>query len=444
MKQKNLTEGRILPTLLLFAFPMMLGNLLQQVYNITDTLIVGRFVGSEALAAVGSTYSLMTFLTSLIIGLCMGNGAIFSMKFGAGDLEGMKRDIWISFWFVAVVTVAIYCVVFPGTDLILRLLRVPSQVLPVMRVYTRIIFVGIGFTFLFNYFAYLLRSMGNSRVPLMFLACSSILNIILDLVAVIVLSWGVAGAAAATVFSQGVAGIGIAIYSFRNVPVLRLTAECRRWSFSRFFAIMKNDIMTGLQQSVMNFGILMIQGLVNSFGPVVMAAFAASVKIDTFAYMPAQEFGNAYSLFISQNFGAGRTDRVKNGTRLAFLASAIFCAVVSVLIFFLAGPLMGLFVKQGETAIIAEGIRYLRIEGACYVGIGCLFLFYGYFRAVGRPAVSLILTIVSLGTRVALAYALAPNTPLGVIAIWWAIPIGWGLADLAGYLFMRKDERKLG
>lgn len=434
MKQKNLTEGRILPTLLLFAFPMMLGNLLQQVYNITDTLIVGRFVGSEALAAVGSTYSLMTFLTSLIIGLCMGNGAIFSMKFGAGDLEGMKRDIWISFWFVAVVTVAIYCVVFPGTDLILRLLRVPSQVLTVMRVYTRIIFVGIGFTFLFNYFAYLLRSMGNSRVPLMFLACSSILNIILDLVAVIVLSWGVAGAAAATVFSQGVAGIGIAIYSFRNVPVLRLSRECRRWSFSRFFAIMKNDIMTGLQQSVMNFGILMIQGLVNSFGPVVMAAFAASVKIDTFAYMPAQEFGNAYSLFISQNFGAGRTDRVKKGTRLAFLASAIFCAVVSVLIFFLAGPLMGLFVKQGETAIIAEGIRYLRIEGACYVGIGCLFLFYGYFRAVGRPAVSLILTIVSLGTRVALAYALAPNTPLGVIAIWWAIPIGWGLADLAGYL----------
>lgn len=444
MKQKNLTEGRILPTLFLFAFPMMLGNLLQQVYNITDTLIVGRFVGSEALAAVGSTYSLMTFLTSLIIGLCMGNGAIFSMKFGAGDLEGMKRDIWISFWFVAVVTVAIYCVVFPGTDVILRLLRVPSQVLPVMRVYTRIIFVGIGFTFLFNYFAYLLRSMGNSRVPLMFLACSSILNIILDLVAVIVLSWGVAGAAAATVFSQGVAGIGIAIYSFRNVPALRLSRECRRWSFSRFFAIMKNDIMTGLQQSVMNFGILMIQGLVNSFGPVVMAAFAASVKIDTFAYMPAQEFGNAYSLFISQNFGAGRTDRVKKGTRLAFLASAIFCAVVSVLIFFLAGPLMGLFVKQGETAIIAEGIRYLRIEGACYVGIGCLFLFYGYFRAVGRPAVSLILTIVSLGTRVALAYALAPNTPLGVIAIWWAIPIGWGLADLAGYLFMRKDERKLG
>lgn len=437
-KRITLTEGAILKNLMLFALPMMAGNFLQQIYNIADTLIVGRFLGSAALAAVGSSYTLMTFLTSLIIGLCMGSGALFSKWYGAGKMEELKLDIRLSFCFIAAVTLVIYAVVFSCTDGILRLLSVPSDIYALMRSYVRIVFVGIGFTFLYNFFAYLLRSMGNSLVPLYFLAAASILNIVLDLYFVLSLKWGIPGAAAATVIAQGIAGLGITAYTLAKNSVLLRAGSSFQWE--RIALIIKNDVLTGLQQSVMNLGILMIQGLVNSFGTVIMAAFAAAVKIDTLAYMPAQEFGNAYSLFVSQNFGAGKKDRIRQGTKLSVFVSVSFCIFISIVVWIFALPLMGLFVEPSETAVILEGVRYLRIEGAFYFGIGCLFLLYGYYRGIQRAELSLVLTVISLGTRVLLSYLLAPNTPLGASAIWWSIPIGWILADVAGFLY----DRKLG
>ena len=251
--------------------------------------------------------------------------------------------------------------------------------------------------------------------------------------------WGVGGAAYATVISQAVSGIGIMIYAFLKLTILHFKKEDRRWNKRRMADIIKNDVATGIQQSVMNFGILMIQGLVNSFGTTIMAAFAAAVKIDTIAYMPSQEFANAYSLFVSQNYGAGRPERIRKGSRLSFVFSLIFCALISVLIFIFAGQLMGIFIDPSESEVIREGVRYLRIEGAMYVGIGMLFLWYGYFRGIKKPQISLILTIISLGTRVAFSYAFAPNTGLGVTAIWLAIPIGWVLADIAGGIFYLKN-----
>ena len=197
---------------------------------------------------------------------------------------------------------------------------------------------------------------------------------------------------------------------------------------------------TGVQQSVMNFGILMVQGLVNSFGTAVMAAFAAGVKIDTLAYMPAQEFGNAYSIFISQNYGAGEEKRIKKGTKSAAGIVLGFCVVVSAGVYFLATNLMEIFISGEETEIIRIGAGYLRIEGMCYCGIGILFLLYGYFRAIEKPKISLALTIISLGTRVVLAYVFAPI--FGVGAIWWAIPIGWGLADVSGGILMKRNHKK--
>lgn len=437
-KRITLTEGAILKNLMLFALPMMAGNFLQQIYNIADTLIVGRFLGSAALAAVGSSYTLMTFLTSLIIGLCMGSGALFSKWYGAGKMEELKLDIRLSFCFIAAVTLVIYAVVFSCTDGILRLLSVPSDIYALMRSYVRIVFVGIGFTFLYNFFAYLLRSMGNPLVPLYFLAAASILNIVLDLYFVLSLKWGIPGAAAATVIAQGIAGLGITAYTLAKNSVLLRAGSSFQWE--RIALIIKNDVLTGLQQSVMNLGILMIQGLVNSFGTVIMAAFAAAVKIDTLAYMPAQEFGNAYSLFVSQNFGAGKKDRIRQGTKLSVFVSVSFCIFISIIVWIFALPLMGLFVEPSETAVILEGVRYLRIEGAFYFGIGCLFLLYGYYRGIQRAELSLVLTVISLGTRVLLSYLLAPNTPLGASAIWWSIPIGWILADVAGFLY----DRRLG
>ncbi len=434
MRNSKLTEGPIMKNMLLFALPMMAGNFLQQIYNIADMFIVGRFIGSGALAAVGSAYTLMIFLTSLIIGLCMGSGAIFSKWYGAGKIEQMKQDIKLSFWFIGGVTIVIILLVFPEIDVILHLLSVPEDIYFLMREYVKIIFIGIGFIFLYNFFAYLLRSIGNSIVPLYFLAFSSVLNIILDLYFVISLKWEISGAAIATVLSQGVAGIGIAFYTICKRPDLLKTEQKFQWN--RMKDIIKNDVLTGLQQSVMNFGILMIQGLVNSFGTIIMAAFASAVKIDTLAYMPAQEFGNAYSLFISQNYGANKTERIHKGTKSAMLMSFTFCICISVFIWIFPAQLMGLFVDGTETQIILEGVRYLRIEGTFYSGIGCLFLLYGYYRGIQKAEMSFVLTIISLGTRVLLAYLFAP-TMLGITAIWWAIPIGWILADIVGILCYR-------
>ena len=192
----------------------------------------------------------------------------------------------------------------------------------------------------------------------------------------------------------------------------------------------------------MNLGILMVQGLVNSFGPIVMAAFAAAVKIDAFAYMPVQDFGNAFSTFIAQNYGAKESARIRAGLKSAVCISMAFCVVISALVFAFARPLMAIFVDAGETEVILEGVRYLRIEGAFYCGIGCLFLLYGLYRALGKPGMSVVLTVISLGTRVALAYLLSAIGAIGVTGIWWSVPIGWGLADLAGLLYYkaRKPE----
>ena len=429
--QHSLTQGPITKNILLFALPLMFGNLLQQMYNIADTWVVGRFLGADALAAVGSSYTLMTFLTSILLGLCMGSGAAVSMQYGSGETGKMRQSVFQSFLLIAGIALVLNLLVYLGLNGILWLLRVPAELCPLMKDYLLIIFLGIAATFFYNYFANLLRAIGNSVVPLAFLAVSAILNVILDLVCVLVLDWGVKGAAVATVFSQYVSGVGIGLYTLKKFPQLCPKRTDCRWDRKNLANILNLSVMTSVQQSIMNFGILMVQGLVNSFGTVIMAAFAAAVKIDSFAYMPVQDFGNAFSTYVAQNYGAGQPDRIKKGIRSAGLTSAVFCIVISVLVCAFAAPLMGIFIDPAQTEIIAAGVQYLRIEGACYIGIGVLFLLYGYYRAVNQPGMSVILTIASLGTRVALAYLLSA-TPLGVTGIWLSVPIGWALADAIG------------
>lgn len=438
----DLTEGNVTKSLLYFAAPMIFGNLLQQCYNIADTWVVGRFVGAQALAAVGSSYALMTFLNSLLIGLCMGGGAVFSYYIGKGDRGRVRVCAQTAFVMIGVLAVAlsiaVQCLMHP----ILLLLRTPGELYKMTRAYLVIVFCGIFFIFLYNYYAFLLRALGNSVVPLYFLGAASVLNIGLDLFFVRNLGWGLQGAAVATVISQAVSGLGLGIWVWRRESCFRFSLRSFLQEEKPVGEICRYSLMTSMQQSVMNFGILMVQSLVNSFGAAVMAAFAATVKIDTFAYMPAQEFGNAYSIFISQNYGAGKGKRVKQGTRKAMAVSAVFCGVVSVLVFAMARFLMLIFVDEGETEILEIGMQYLRIEGAFYIGIGILFLLYGYFRGMGRPGVSLVLTVISLGTRVVLAYILAAVPGIGVLGIWWAIPIGWVLADVTGILLMRQGREE--
>jgi putative MATE family efflux protein len=443
MMKTDLTHGPVMKTMLRFAVPMILGNLMQQCYNIADTLIVGQFLGAGALAAVGSAFSLMTFLTSILLGLAMGSGTVFSMRFGQKDELGLKEGILASFTLLGAVTVVLNVAVFLGIDWIIRVLQTPADLVGLMREYLIVIFAGLVGIFLYNFFASLLRSIGNSVVPLLFLAVSAVLNIALDLWFVAGLNRGVAGAAEATVISQYVSGIGIAVYTWVKCPELIRKDRAVRLRWSRVREITSYSALTCLQQSIMNLGILAVQGLVNSFGTTVMAAFAAAVKIDAFAYLPVQDFGNAFSIFTAQNFGAGKTDRIRKGIRVATLTSMLFGLLISIAVFVLAEPLMTLFIDTGETAVIAEGVRYLRIEGAFYYLIAALFLLYGLYRALGKPGMSVVLTIVSLGIRVALAYALAPIPLFGVVGIWWSVPIGWLLADALGLIYYLAKRKTL-
>lgn len=441
-KSIDLTVGPITRTVLLFAVPMIIGNLLQQFYNVADTLIVGQFLGADALAAVGSVYTLMNFLTSVLLGLCLGSGAVFSLQYGAKDWKALKRSIYVSLVLVSLISIMLNIAVFVWLDPIIRLLQVPKELHSLMHEYLWVIFWVIGFTFVYNFFASLLRAIGNSIIPLWFLAVAVALNIVLDLLFILVFDWGVMGAGLATVISQAVSAVGLCIYTTLKFPELRLRRADMRLEWLSVREITSYSMLACVQQSVMNFGILMVQGLINSFGVAVMAAFAVAVKIDSFAYMPVQDFGNAFSTFIAQNFGAKQTDRIRRGIRSAILITTVFCIFISVGVFLFARSLMLIFIQPHETEIISIGVQYLRIEGAFYCGIGCLFLLYGFYRAVRKPLMSVVLTVISLGTRVIVAYVLAAIPAIGVIGVWWAIPIGWFLADVIGLFYYRRTKNE--
>ncbi len=442
IKKHDLTSGSITRGLWSFALPLMLGNVLQQFYNLADTWVVGNYIGDNALAAVGSSYTLLTFLTSVVIGLSLGTGSFISMAFGRKQNDVIRSGIFMSAVLIFAVTLVITWLFYALLDPIISALLVPDEITGDMHTYLAWVFVGFFATALYNYVSNLLRSMGNSMAPLIFLGVSVVLNVGLDLLFVIPLGWGIAGAAAATVIAQYASGIGILIFFLANCPEYRPHRSDMRWNGRNFRSILSLSGLTCLQQSVMNLGILMVQAVVNSFGPVVMAAFAVAVKIDTIAYMPVQDLGNAFSVFVAQNYGAERRDRIRSGIRRTLASNALFCAVISVLVCAFAEPLMSLFVDASSAETIAVGVQYLRTEGACYIGIGILFMLYGYYRAVNKPMMSVVLTVISLGTRVLLANVLSPIPEIGVFGIWIAIPIGWLLADVAGAVYYAVVERK--
>lgn len=434
-RERNLTTGNITTSLWLFALPLMLGNVMQQLYNLVDTWVVGRYIGDTALAAVGSSYTILTFLTSVIIGLCLGSSAFLSMAYGRRDESAMRNGMFLSFSTTGALSLCLMLVFYLFLDPIIRLLQVPPETFADMHTYLFYVFFGFFATFLYNYFSNVLRGIGNSSIPLLFLAISVVLNVALDIYFVVCIDWGIAGAALATVFAQFVSGIGITGYFLYQFPQYRLSRSDMCWNKENLRNILSLSGCTCLQQSVMNFGILMVQGIVNSFGTAVMAAFAVAVKIDTIAYMPVQDFGNAFSVFVAQNYGAQKPARIRSGVRCALISVAVFCVIISGLVWCCAQPLMQLFVDASSVEVVCIGVQYLHIEGACYIGIGILFLLYGYYRAINRPQMSVVLTICSLGTRVVLAYCLSSIAVIGVIGIWVSILIGWFFADIVGILF---------
>ena len=379
-KNIDLTVGNITSSLWKFAVPLMLGNVLQQLYNLVDTWVVGHYIGDNALAAVGSSYTLMTFLTSIVIGLCLGSSAFLSMAYGKKDQDLIRNGIFISAVVIGSLAVILTGIIYIWMNPMIRLLQVPQETTAAMREYLFYVFIGFFATFLYNYVANVLRGIGNSVTPLFFLGISVILNIFLDLYFVLVLHMGIKGAAVATVIAQYVSGVGILLYFLVRYPEYHISRKDMKWNRENLKQIMSLSGFTCLQQSVMNFGILVVQGIVNSFGATVMAAFAVAVKIDTIAYMPVGDFGNAFSVFVAQNYGAGKKERIRQGIRQSVISVILFCIVISCGVFVLAQPLMQLFVSETSREIIAVGVQYLRIEGACYVGIGILFRSDGSLR----------------------------------------------------------------
>jgi len=442
-KQGDLTKGNIGKTLVFFSLPMIAGNILQQMYNVADTVIVGHTIGEEALSAVGSSYSLMVFLTSIIIGLTMGSGAVFAQLIGGGNIKDFKRGMVNSFVFMFIISLIINVVSLFLVDELIVWLNIPTEVVSYAKIYMTIVLYGIIPIYITNYFSAVLRSVGNSMVSLIFIGLSAITNIVLDLVFILKFDMGVGGAAWATVTSQILSAVGTTIYFIVKFKNLMPTKKDFVYAPNLLSYIISNSVLTSVQQSIMNFGILMIQGLVNSFGLVISAAFAIVVKIDAIAYFPAQDFSNAFSIFVSQNFGAKKYDRIKIGFRQALIIASVFCLLASVFVNVFAKQLIGFFIDTSvHTGVMDAGIQYLRIEGAFYVGIGILFLLYGIYRGLAKPAMSVVLTIISLGTRVVLAYMLSAIPSIGVIGIWWAIPIGWFLADLFGLVYYKKKMVK--
>ena len=372
----------------------------------------------------------------------IGTAANFNIYMGKNEKEEAKRYIGTGITFMGILGILIMMIVFIFKRQILLICGATEASMPLAMSYLTITNIGLPFFLFSNGGCHMIRADGSPMYSMLCNVSGALLNVFLDALFMYGFGWGIQGAAAATVISQAVSGIGLCIQVLVTRPEFRPGRQYWRpdWKVLKYIGTFSS--LTCIQQSVMNLGILAVQGLVNSFGTAVMAAFAAAVKIDSFAYMPVQEFGNAFSTFVAQNYGADRHERIRKGIIRAVCIMAAFSVAISAIVFICADPLMRIFVSGAETEIIRIGKEYLRIEGTFYIGIGLLFMLYGYYRAICRPGMSVILTVLSLGTRVALSFALAPIAGIGELGIWWSIPIGWTLADLVGTVYYFRTRQQ--
>lgn len=432
----DMTKGNPSRIILKFFIPLFIGDLLQQFYSIIDAIVIGKFVGTDAFAAVGSSSAVTVFITSILLGLAMGASAIFSQLYGGGQYDELKKTISTALIFLFSVSVLITVVTSIFLPQIIALYQMPEKTAVYAADYLKYVFYGFIFVGMYNAFSFLLRSFGDSKTPLYFLIASCISNLILDLIFVVVLHMGTAGAAIATLLTQGFAAIGCGIYTIKRMQFLKFKREDFIFSTSAFNKIATFSILTALQQSISSFGMMLIQGLVNTFGSTVMAAFAACSKIDSVANAPLQDLGNSFSTYTAQNEGAGETKRIREGFHATSRITIILSAIISIVAFIFAPNLITLFVNKNATEVIAVGVGYLRIVSIFYVLLGFIVMFYGFFRGLGAIKISILMTIVSQGLRVLLAYSLAPVR--GFSGVCWAIVVGWLLSDLLGFYMYKK------
>lgn len=435
--EKDMTKGNPMKTILVFFIPMFIGNLFQQIYNVVDSIVVGRFVGNKAFAAVGSCFLIMSFTTSILIGLSIGAGTYFSQLFGGKEYKRLKKSISTAFIFIMLTSLILSITTVYFIDDILILFKMPKEIINYAKDYLIYIFIGLFFTGLYNISAYLLRSIGDSKSPLYFLIISSIINIVLDLLFVIKFKLGVSGVGIATLIAQIVAGISSFIYTVKHLKFLEFNKEDIVFDKFEFKNILNYSVLTALQQSISSFGMMMVQGLVNTFGTSVIAAFAACSKVDEFANRPLQDLSNAFSTYVAQNKGAKKYDRIQEGFKDIVKVLSIISLIITGLVFIFAPNLISVFVKKESIEIIAIGTKYLRLVSVFYILLGFIVMFYGFFRGIGEIKLSIFMTVISQGLRISISYILA-KFGLGFNSVGIAVIVGWGISDIIGMVFYRK------
>ena len=420
---KDLTTGKIMPILVNFTVPLVLGNLFQLTYNAVDSIIVGHFVGKEALAAVGICNPVSTLMILFLNGLCMGASILMGIQYGAKDYETLHRQIsttllsgaFFSFFLTLV------CVIFAVP--ILLLLQVDPSIMSMTVQYLRIIFLGLMFTFLYNFFSSTLRALGDSASPLYFLIISAILNIFGDLFFVIVLKAGSNGCAISTVLSEALCCLFCIIYIQKKVPILRLG---KKWLV--FDArLLKKTIAYGwasaMQQATVQMGKIAIQALVNTMGVSVAAAFAVVNRIDDFAITPEQNIAHAMTALMAQNKGAGKNDRMREGFRCGMILELVYGAAVMLICLGFARPLMSLFVKDEE--VIGHGVVYLHLIAVMYILPAITNSLQGFLRGIGDLKVTLMSSFTNMTVRVIAAAPMVLLWNFGIEALPYSYLAGW-------------------
>lgn len=422
---KTMTTGNPAKLILGFAIPLLVGGIFQQVYNLVDVMVVGRYLGDRALAGVGSTGNLTLFLLSLIMGLCNGAGIIVAQCFGAENYKDMRKAVTAIIWVAGSLTIVIAVIGVLFSPLFLRLLSVPEDVFEYSVTYLRILYMFVFGSVAYNGCSAILRSFGDSKTPLRGLIIASIVNIVLDLLFVVVFSWGVAGVAVATVIAQHMSAVYCLVYLIRKREHFHLNGLDMTPDKEMVKQIFRIGVPTAFQSCLISLGGMSVQRLLNSFGTSVMAAYAAAAKVDNLAIQVIVSLGSAMSVFTGQNIGQGRYDRIKEGLRSTLVMAVTAAIVIAALAFMFGSNVMMLFLGEDSSPeTIAIGATYLSIMGVAYLICGIMQSYQNVIRGAGDVNTCMVAGMTELAGRVIFAYLLA--NLIGVTGIWIATPLSWG------------------
>ncbi|MDL0150969.1 MATE family efflux transporter, partial [Clostridioides difficile] len=438
-KVKDLTTGHEGKSIFFFAMPMLIGSLFQQLYNTADSIIVGRFIGKEAMAAVSGANPIMFLLVAALMGVSLGFSILVSQFYGSGDLKKVKATIDTTYilLFIGSILISILGIVFGGP--MLKLMNTPESVFAQSKLYLTIIFSGILFSAGYNSVSAILRGLGDSVTPLYFLIIATILNIVLDLTFIVVLRMGVEGVALATIMAQAVSFIISIIYLNKRHEVLKFKIKGIVYDNKIFKDGLRLGLPSGVQQMLFSIGNMALQFLVNSYGTSAMAAFGAGLRIENFISLPIMNLGSAVSTFVAQNIGAGENERVKKGIRESIKMTLVLAVTVIALILLFRENLIALF--NTDKDVIKIGSSYLFIIGPFFLFIGTSFVLSSAMKGAGDSMFALISSIVSLWLgRLPASYMLSKF--FGTDGIWMGIPFGWTLGLIVTVIYYKKGHWK--